>query len=155
MIAVRVLTGIQAGVLGGLVSLVWLWWMSYLTTDSPWQIFNVSARLFYGPRAPRFGFGYPTLAGVAFHLLAAAGAGIGLALLARRSWGWSRSLVWSALYMLLLQASVNEWIWRVWNPSLLRLVSPLTVWGAAATLALAFSLIPWLLRSMEREFLLN
>src|SRR5438309_583544 len=65
----RVLAGLEAGVLGGLLMLVALIVLSLAEGDPWWNVPNLLGSTFYNGRILRSGVGWPTVVGVAFQIL--------------------------------------------------------------------------------------
>src|ERR1700737_3859992 len=72
----QAIAGVESGVLGGTLMLVWLGLLSFLQGRSVWSISNLLASTFYGEAALRRGFRWTTLSGVALHLMMTAIAGL-------------------------------------------------------------------------------
>src|ERR1700674_3163072 len=72
----QAVAGVESGILGGALMLVWLGLLSFLQGRSIWSIPNLLASTFYGEAALRRGFRWTTLSGIALHLIMAAMAGL-------------------------------------------------------------------------------
>ena len=72
----RVIAGIESGVLGGIFMLGWLALVSVLQGRSAWSMPNLLASTFYGQAALRRGFRWSTLSGVALHVTMSASVGL-------------------------------------------------------------------------------
>src|SRR5438270_13691900 len=72
----QAVAGVESGILGGALMLVWLGLLSFLQGRSVWSIPNLLASTFYGELALRRGFRWTTLSGVALHLIVCAMAGL-------------------------------------------------------------------------------
>ncbi|MEK7405866.1 MAG: hypothetical protein AAB225_12220 [Acidobacteriota bacterium] len=79
---VRLLVGIEAGVLGGLATVGWLLLSSALLHHSAWTVPNLLGSLLDQNAGPRAGFGAATLAGLALQLFSTGVAGLLFSLLA-------------------------------------------------------------------------
>jgi hypothetical protein len=66
----KALAGLEVGILGGIVMLIWFAAHSMLLNQRWFAIPNLLASTFYGDLAFRSGFGKVTLAGIALHLCA-------------------------------------------------------------------------------------
>jgi hypothetical protein len=71
----KVLAGIAAGALGGIVLLIFLALSSLIHQDPWWRFPNLAGTTFYGADALRSGFSRATLSGAAFEILLAGAAG--------------------------------------------------------------------------------
>lgn len=152
---VKALAGLQAGTLGGFISLGWIFLASLFSGESLWLFPNISASTFYGSRSLTEDFGLHTCAGVALHLLVSGSSGILFALIVPVAWPFRRSLLAALLYMAALQLFADTILWRRFNPWMLTYIPPAVVWIACIILAIALGTIPWLVRSMQRDFLLK
>ena len=65
----RMVLGVQAGVIAGLVFLSLCAFFSVLSRDAWWWTANVYGSSFYGPRSLRWGLGWITLAGTALQVV--------------------------------------------------------------------------------------
>src|SRR5712671_4965716 len=72
----QAVAGVESGILGGALMLVWLGLLSFLQGRSVWSIPNLLASTFYGEAALRRGFRWTTLSGVALHLIVSVVAGL-------------------------------------------------------------------------------
>jgi hypothetical protein len=72
----QAMAGVESGILGGTLMLVWLGLLSFLQGRSVWTVSNLLASTFYGEAALRRGFRWTTLSGVALHLIMTAIAGL-------------------------------------------------------------------------------
>src|SRR5437868_15235127 len=72
----QAVAGVESGILGGALMLVWLGLLSFLQGRSVWSIPNLLASTFYGEEALRRGFRWTTLSGLALHLIVSAAAGL-------------------------------------------------------------------------------
>ena len=70
------LSGLKAGVLGALAMCVFMAVAALIDRDPWWTYPNLLATAFYGPRGLQLGFGWPTVAGVAFQVLMGGVAGV-------------------------------------------------------------------------------
>jgi hypothetical protein len=75
-LGVRALAGLECGIAGGLVMLLWFLADSWLRGEFIWKIPHLFASLYYGDRIFRASFGVITLAGIALLLVAAGIVGI-------------------------------------------------------------------------------
>ena len=71
----RMVLGVQAGVIAGLVFLSLCAFFSVLSRDAWWWTANVYGSSFYGPRSLRWGLGWITLAGTALQVVLSGVAG--------------------------------------------------------------------------------
>src|SRR5712691_5304549 len=72
----QAVAGVESGILGGALMLVWLGLLSFLQGRSVWSIPNLLASTFYGEAALRRGFRWTTLSGVALHVIMTAAVGL-------------------------------------------------------------------------------
>lgn len=152
---VRILAGLQAGILSGFVALFWLLLVSFVSFYSFWQIPNVFAAIFYGARSIRPDFGFYTCSGIAIHLLWFGLAGMIFAWGVPETLSWRKSVIFALIYVVLLQAVSTSLIWKNFNPWLMIYVSSAALWLASIMVGIGISIIPFLIRSMRRDFLLK
>jgi hypothetical protein len=90
------LAGIQIGIIGGLVMLLWFALSSSIIGQSWWTVPNLFASHSYGLKVLRIGPGAITIAGIAMHLMLAgtAGAVAGILTPGGRIFGLGFALVW-------------------------------------------------------------
>ena len=126
-IDVRVLAGLEAGVVGGAAMLAWFAADSWLRREYIWRMPHLYASAFYGDRIFKASFGVVTVSGMALLLAMAGCVGIlfGLmmarpkqpvrlitaALLTSMSWYWFSQVV----------------IWRTWIPLVSLYLSPFSM----------------------------
>src|SRR5258708_3963216 len=72
----QAVAGVESGILGGALMLIWLGVVSFLQGRSAWSIPNLLASTFYGEAALRRGFRWTTLSGVALRLVMTAIVGL-------------------------------------------------------------------------------
>lgn len=126
-LSVRALAGLEAGVLGGLVMLLWFGLDSWLHREFVWKVPHLLASLFYGQRVFRPVFGVVTLAGIALVLFQAGSVGALFACLLPRPPHPVR-LVVAALTASMSWYWLSQTIfWRHWIPELPVYTSPATM----------------------------
>src|SRR5438552_4976922 len=72
----QAVAGVESGILGGSLMLVWLGLLSLVQGRSVWSVPNLLASTFYGEAALRRVFRWTTLSGVALHVIMSATAGL-------------------------------------------------------------------------------
>lgn len=92
-LAWAVVSGVHAGVLGGLAMIGWFLVSSSLLRQPPWTVPNLLGALINGDGVLRRGFGSPSLAGLALVLFLAGSAGAAFAVLTWRLSGRRRLLL--------------------------------------------------------------
>lgn len=113
--ACRILAGLESGVIGGILVLIWLSFMARMQGDYWWAKWNVAGALFYGDRVYSMGWGRASLAGAAWLLLVYALIGVVFSLLARvRGYGFNLLLAWTIA--LLWHQSAELLLWHRVNP---------------------------------------
>jgi len=117
----RALAGVQAGVVAGVVMLVYLALDARLRDSSVWSVINLFASSFYGDPALGLGFRRTSIAGLAMHIGSSGLLGLGIAMLlspfvARPV----RFALAGALLALGWYYGVVRWLWPLWNPLALR-----------------------------------
>src|SRR6266849_5152335 len=114
----QAVAGVESGILGGALMLVWLGLLSFLQGRSIWSIPNLLASTFYGEAALRRGFRWTSLSGLALHVIVSATAGLlfGLAVsgIANRGrvmvLGLAAGIAWYFLCVGLLWKYVNPMV---------------------------------------------
>jgi hypothetical protein len=104
----RLLAGLQAGVVGGLVLAAYLWLENLLFARSAWQAPELFAAALLGPAATRLHFGFHTVVGYSLLLLCSGAMGFLFAVLVRpvvaAIWAANIGIAYSlAWYFLLLR----------------------------------------------------
>jgi hypothetical protein len=143
---VRTLAGIQTGVLTALMALAWVW------ITSGWRTLNLFGALFYSPWESA---GYHTAAGAALILILFVAGAVLWSVCLRRDWRWTRGVLFALPFTAAYYLLQSHFLWKRFNPWLYHAAPPLSLWGAWLIFAVGLSFSPWLVRSMERDFLLN
>ena len=125
--ALDILAGIEIGVIGGVVMLLWLAVSAPLTGNSWWSMLNLFASHSYGVRLVREGPGMATVSGIAIQLAAAGAVGAVTGFLAPsgRLFGLAVTVIWYAL--------CYGFFWKRYAPLV-------PVYGSQPLLAIAFFL---------------
>lgn len=147
--------GLQAGVFCGLLTLLWYFFVSLFVYNSFWMIPNVFAAVFYQANSIRDDFGFYTCSGMAIHVLFSAIAGMVYAWIIPESTSWGRSLFFAFIYAVLLHGLCRGWIWNEFNPWMRNYIPLLSSWIACIVFGFGISIIPYLIRSMQKNFLLK
>jgi hypothetical protein len=113
--ACRILAGLDAGVIGGILVLIWLSFMARIQGDYWWAKWNVAGALFYGDRVYSMGWGRASLAGAACLLLVYALLGLLFSLLARVR-GYGFNLLLGLTIALTWYLAAELFIWSRLNP---------------------------------------
>jgi hypothetical protein len=155
----RLVAGLETGVLGGVAMLSWYALVSLLSRKSAWALPNLLTTVVFNRPDLRSGFGWPAVIGVALHLCAAGliGTGFGiiagfsrrrvrvvlLGLLTGLAWYYlSQALLWntlgalSALYASPLWLLLGHLVYGAvlgWYPEVLQSVARAVTGHAAAT----------------------
>src|SRR3954465_12760694 len=87
------LAGLQAGVAGALVMLLWLALASVWYRRSLWHIPNLLATPFHGEAALRHRFSFSTVSGIALHVLIYGALGAAFALAVQDRWSPARKVL--------------------------------------------------------------
>jgi hypothetical protein len=118
-----ILAGIEIGVIGGVLLVVWLAISAPLVGQPWWSILNLFASHSYGVRIVREGPGMVTLSGIAIQILTAGivGAITGLITPGGRLFGLAISFIWYAL--------CYGFLWKRYAPMVLYAPQPLLVIG--------------------------
>jgi len=113
---VRLLTGIEAGVIGGIAMLALLMSGSLLRGDSWWTPSNLLGSTFYGVRALNAGLGRATLAGSALHIFMTGSIGAAFGVLSGRIQQRRRLVLLGMLAGLIWHGLADALLWRRINP---------------------------------------
>ena len=151
----RSLSGVETGMIGGLLTLVWLLVTGWLLGAPGWVIPNLMATPFHGQRSLTADFGFVTLSGIALHLLECGLAAMAFAWLASPEWPAGRSLVAGLVLSLFAHGLMETFFLERWNPVLLSYAPPAVLWTGGMLFGLVLGCTPWRLRSMRRDFLLE
>lgn len=114
----RLMAGLQVGILGGLVTLVWFAVLSQLQFRAPWTLLNLFGSTLGGNPHWGFGLSWATLTGAALHLFACGAFGMLIGWLLPRPSEGSRYSVAGAAFGALLSLMVYEFFWRRQFPRL-------------------------------------
>jgi hypothetical protein len=112
----RAVAGLDSGVFGGLLVIVWFCWSGWLRGDYWWSKLNVVGAFFFGERAFQAGFGWATLSGAALLLLIYALLGALLAWLTPAPPRWYRSVLFGLVGALVFQLAADRWLWKQFHP---------------------------------------
>ena len=125
--ALDILAGIEIGIIGGVVMLLWLALSAPLTGNSWWSILNLFASHSYGVRLVRGGPGMVTVSGIAVQLAAAGAVGAitGFLVPSGRLFGLAVTVTWYVF--------CYGFFWKRYAPLVL-------VYGPQPLLAIAFFL---------------
>ncbi len=152
---VRLLAGLQAGMIGGTVTLVWLMLGAWVLGEPPWLMPNLLAGAFYGDRSLTSAPGWMTLSGAALHLVECAVSAMVLAVAIPLDWGWRRGFAAALLFTLLWQGAAVVFLWRRYNPNMHYYAPPGLIWSTCVLFGLCLGPTAWLIRSLKRNFLVE
>jgi len=110
------LAGFHAGVLGGVVLVIWLAVASAVQSRPWWSVFNVFATAFLGETALQRGFGYASLTGVAVHIVISGAAGALFGLMVRDTSHSLRTRILALLVGPALFFLLHGYVWRRVSP---------------------------------------
>lgn len=119
----RLLSGIESGVIGGIAMLALLVSGSLVRSDPWWMPFNLLGSTFYGAPALRAGHGRATLAGAALHVFMTGSIGGAFGLASGGIRRGRRMVLLGTLTGLIWQGLANALLWGRINP-LVPLYSP-------------------------------
>jgi hypothetical protein len=151
----RSLSGIETGMFGGVVTLVWLLSTGWLLGAPGWVIPNLMAAPFHGPRSLTADFSFVTLSGVALHLLQCGLAAVAFAWWASPAWPAGRSVALGLMLSLVAHGLMEAFLLNRWNPDLLSYAPPFVLWTGGVLFGIVLGCTPWRLRSIRRDFLLD
>jgi hypothetical protein len=112
----RLLSGIEAGVLGGIAMLALLVSGSVLRGDLWWMPANLLGSTFYGVRALTAGVGRATLAGSALHIFMTGSIGAAFGLMCGGIRRRHRLVLLGMLAGLIWHGLADAWLWYKINP---------------------------------------
>ncbi len=147
--------GLQAGVFCGLLTLLWYFLVSLFVYNSLWMIPNFFAAVFYQASSVRDDFGFYTCSGMAAHILFSATVGMIYAWIIPENIRWGRSLLFAFVYVIFLEGLWRTWIGNEFNPWMRVYIPLLSSWIACIIFGFGISIIPYLIRSMQKNFLLK
>ena len=114
--AIRMLAGLESGVIAGLPAVTWLMFHSWLRGEPWWAKLNVAGALFFGGAVYTMGLSRASLAGFALLLAGYAFLGIVFGLLARPR-GVARNLILGLLLAMAWQLACQQYVLRLIDPS--------------------------------------
>jgi hypothetical protein len=110
------LAGLQAGVLGGVLVIVWLAVAAAWGPQPWWAHLNLLGSTFYGEAAFERGFGRITLAGAAFQIVIAGVYGLLYGLLTPEFRSRWRAMLFGIAAGVALYYILNDYLWRRTSP---------------------------------------
>lgn len=121
--ACRLLAGLDTGLAGGILVLLWLSFFARMQGEFWWSKYNVAGAIFYGDRIFVMGLGRASLAGAALLLLVYAGLGLLFSFLGRAR-GFAFNLL-AGLTVALLWHQLADWlVWPRWHSAAPRFLNP-------------------------------
>lgn len=148
----RALAGLEAGVVGAGVMLLWFAIHSIWTDDPWWTTPNLLASTFYGNRVFRMGFGWPTLAGAALQLCSGGAIGVayafGVGKVERPAGKFGLALLTGLAWYYVL-----EWLlWRRMSPLVPIYASTSAMWFAHFVYGVCLTRYHHRLQSIQLQF---
>ena len=147
----RLLAGLQAGILGGLGTLVWLFILSAWNLQSPWTLVNLLAYSTHATSNWELRFSMASVTGIAAHFFTCGVLGIFCGWLLPRPRGFSRVSLGGLIFGMLLSVMTYELIWRRIAPALGQYIAPASVWLAHLMFGLSLAQFPRFYRRLEPE----
>lgn len=140
----RLLAGLETGVLGGLLSAGWFAALALMQHERLWYPGNLLASTMFAGEALRAGFGRFTLSGFALYILVCGLAGAVFGVLLPGSASQRRALFAGLLFGLAL-----FFAWRRANPLLVEFTHPWNLLAAQVLFGAALARFPHLYRQLE------
>ncbi|MCU0245219.1 MAG: hypothetical protein MUC42_01515 [Bryobacter sp.] len=150
----RLLAGLQSGLVGALILGLWFVAWSRFSGHSAHTFPNLLSWVFYGVDSLTPYFGFHTCAGWALHGVLCMGLGMIVAALARPHWGIVRHSLLGLVVAILWWQAGNQLIWQKLDPpfALYSSTQPFFL-GAYILYGCCLGLIPLFARPLERDFL--
>lgn len=152
---VQALAGLQAGILGAMLMLVWYALTSRINQQSIWAVPNLLAAAFYGDRSLRPEFGTFTWSGLALHFSLSGLLGAAFGALIPRVVHITRVGLLGLLLGLGWYYFSNALLWKKFNPLLSMYGAQPFMMVAHLLFGAALGLYPGFARSALRHFLLK
>lgn len=152
---IRILAGIQAGMLGGVMVIGWIAVASLLFQIHPALIPNLLSEVFYGSRSLTTALGFPTISGLAVLLVQSGLASVVFSAVIPPGLTLRPAILGGVLFSLAAHWAAYRFIWRVFSPHLEDFAPPGLIWPAAILFGVCLGFSPWLIRSFTKEFLLE
>lgn len=130
----RLLAGLQAGILGGLVTVIWFMVLSVWSLRSPWALVNLFAASAWHAPSWSANFGIATFTGIALHLAACGFFGMFIGWALPKPPAPSHMSLAGFTFGAILSLMLYEFFWRRLVPSLGAYTTP----GAIVTVHLLF-----------------
>jgi cytochrome b561 len=108
----RLLAGLQVGILGGLVSIVWFLILSTLYFRAPWSLINLFSASLRDSATWGHGFSKLTFTGLAAHIFACGLVGMLVGWLVPRPLGNARISFAALVFGIVISLMVYEFLWR-------------------------------------------
>jgi len=112
----RTAAGLQTGMAGALVMLLWLTVAMAWSQHSVWWFPNLMATTFWGDPALQNGFDRYSAAGLALHLLQYSALGVLFAWLVPSRTSYTRLLLFGVILSLAYYYFMYGYVWRHWDP---------------------------------------
>ncbi len=140
--APRLLAGLQAGTLAGLVLLGWFLLLSYYYFREPWALMNVLAASLRHNATWGHSFSSVTWTGLAAHLAACSLLGIVLGWILPRPGPTARVSITGLTFGVVLSLLVYEFFWLRFAPLLGEYIAPLAMWVAHLLFGISVAQFP-------------
>jgi hypothetical protein len=148
----RVLAGIEAGILGGLAMLAWPAVSSLADLQSLWVVPNLLGSAISGRPAWHRGFGWVTVTGLGVHLFVAGMVGVCFALVVRESRNRLRVVLLGVITGLTWYYFSQAFFWRKLGVFVMVYSPPRAMLFGHLLFGLTLGWFPYFLRSLRRVF---
>ncbi|MBX5496781.1 MAG: hypothetical protein IRZ15_15705 [Bryobacteraceae bacterium] len=148
----RALAGLEVGVIGGVVMLIWFCLDSYIRREHFWKIPKLLAFAIYGDQVVRPGFGMPALAGMSLHLVTAGLLGVVFGVAVAWVSGRRRLAVLAIITAFGWYSVLQAGLWRHVSPLLPLYTAPSTILIGHLLYGLCLSRYPKRIERMHRAF---
>lgn len=153
--SLRALSGLEVGILGSAVLLLWVAFGCWLQGQSFWTIPNLLAATFYGGRMLRPDFVWRTFAGLALHFSIGGMVGALYGVLRPSSWPTFTTSFMGMLYGVVLYSLGTLWFWKRVNGMMAVYSTQTFILVGYLLFGVMLGLIPSRLRALERHFLVH
>ncbi|MBI4909081.1 MAG: hypothetical protein HY820_36000 [Acidobacteria bacterium] len=140
--APRLLAGLQAGMLAGLVSLGWFILLSYFYFKEPWALINVLAASLRNNATWGHTFSTVTWTGLSAHIAACSFLGIFLGWVLPRPGPRPRSSLTGLIFGIVLSLFIYQFFWLRFAPLLGEYIAPLGMWIAHLLVGMSLAQFP-------------
>ncbi len=148
---VRILAGLETGVIGAAVVLLWFIFLA-TRQDQVWYAMpNLLGSTFYGNAAFRAGFGLVTLSGIAIHVLASGLAASIYALLVPLRLSGARSFLLALIAGMLWFYITHYFLWPILNPLVQVYTTEASVLAGNLLFGMCLARTPRRIRSLRRQ----